>query len=94
MNDPRFELENSSKLHIQIRLKRKDFDSIEDLNRTAQNIPRTMWKDSFPKDFIMSLSNASMLLDDVDHSRYGWVKTVQVLHAIAVPIFGDPQIDH
>eukprot|EP00595_Chromulina_sp_UTEXLB2642_P003816 CAMPEP_0196767814 /NCGR_PEP_ID=MMETSP1095-20130614/41984_1 /TAXON_ID=96789 ORGANISM="Chromulina nebulosa, Strain UTEXLB2642" /NCGR_SAMPLE_ID=MMETSP1095 /ASSEMBLY_ACC=CAM_ASM_000446 /LENGTH=445 /DNA_ID=CAMNT_0042136485 /DNA_START=552 /DNA_END=1886 /DNA_ORIENTATION=- len=72
LNDVTMEATYGTKLHFQIRVESKDFNSIEKLNDFAQDIPRQVWEASFSEDLINALNYNSEKYDHLDHSRYGW----------------------
>lgn len=59
-----------------------------DLTEAAEEIPETVWSESFPSDLIAALVSVSERIDKLDHSRYGWMlpMDVEVLNTAALPI--------
>lgn len=90
INSPIKESTIGCKLHFRIILRAKEFKSVEELNKAAQDIPETAWEASFPSDLIKALDTASKRLDKLDHSRYGWLSPyeIEIINAVAIP-YGD-----
>lgn len=77
-----------TRIHIQIRLKAKDYPDLLSLNQAAQKIPMKIWMENFPDSLIFALESASLKLDSIDFSRYGWLQPsdISVLNSVALPI--------
>lgn len=88
LNDASTEYTMGVKLHFQLRLRRKDFDSVMDLHKAAQSIPLEVWGPRFGADFLEALNKVSLQLDKLDFSRFGYLlpEDVEILNAMALPI--------
>jgi hypothetical protein len=76
------------KLHFQVRIEKKDYKTIKELNDAAMAIAEDVWEDSFAFDLVKALNTVSSKIDRLDHSRFGYLQPVdvEVLNAMALPI--------
>jgi hypothetical protein len=76
------------KLHFQMRLKAKDYPSVQSLHSAAQYIPETVWEPDFKGNLIAALEAVSKKNDKIDYSRFGYLESrdIEVLNAMALPI--------
>mmetsp|Transcript_10692 Transcript_10692/g.10338 ORF Transcript_10692/g.10338 Transcript_10692/m.10338 type:complete len:234 (+) Transcript_10692:350-1051(+) len=88
LNDAGSEYTSGVKLHFQLRLKAKDFHTVQALHAAAQAIPYAVWEPEFKTDLVNNLIITSKKIDHLDYSRYGYlVETdVEVLNAMALPL--------
>jgi hypothetical protein len=80
-----------AKLHFQIRLKLKDYNSLSDLTEAAESIPIAVYDEDFSQLLIETLTKVSKQKSSsqpLDYSPYGWMEDydVEVLNAVAMPI--------
>ena len=76
------------KLHFQIRIKAKDYPSVQALHNAAQAIPEAIWQPDFKGALVSALDAVSKRIDKIDYSRYGYMESrdIEVLNAMALPI--------
>ena len=88
LNDASSEYTLGVKLHFQLRIRAKDFTSVQTLHAAAQAIPEAVWQPDFKGNLIAALDAVSKRIDKIDYSRYGYLESrdIEVLNAMALPI--------
>ena len=88
LNDASSEYTLGVKLHFQIRIKAKDYPSVQALHNAAQAIPEAIWQPDFKGALVSALDAVSKRIDKIDYSRYGYMESrdIEVLNAMALPI--------
>lgn len=87
LSDANNEFTNRVKLRFELRLKSKNYKSIEAFTNFAEGIPDYAVTVQFAKDLIKQLSIVSNKMDGLDHSRYGWMTTadIEVSNVLVLP---------
>lgn len=87
LSDANNEFTNRVKLRFELRLKAKNYKSVEAFTDFAENIPDYAMTVQFAKDLLKQLSIVSDKNDKLDYSRYGWMTTadIEVSNVLVLP---------